>query len=117
MSNIEKRKFKRLPIRLDLSCYKAGHKGGKAHNGRTFNVSPGGLYFECEDSVFIPGNLLQIELSIPPTVGLLESGGSVSGLGKVLRIDTITNSQKTTASPSARTAIALEFSQPLKLCV
>ena len=117
MSNIEKRKFKRLPIMLDLSCCKAGSKVGKVHKGRTFNVSPGGLYFECEDIVFTPGNLLQIELSIPPTVGLLESGGSVSGIGTVLRIDMATNSQKNNALPSARCGIALEFSRPLKLCL
>jgi len=117
MSSGEKRKYRRLPINLDLSCRKAGSTGGKFHNGCTVNVSPGGLYFESEADVFKPGNLLKVELSIPPTAGLLELGGSISGLGKILRIHTICDSRADTDLPSARSGVALEFCQPLKLCV
>ncbi|HUS72813.1 MAG TPA: PilZ domain-containing protein [Sedimentisphaerales bacterium] len=117
MSSCEQRKYRRLPIKLDLSCRKAGSTGEKFHTGCTVNVSPGGLYFESEADVFKQGNLLKVEMSIPPTAGLLELGGSVSGLGKVLRIHTICDSRTDTDLPSARSGVALEFCQPLKLCV
>jgi len=112
----EKRKFKRLPIKLDLLCHKI-HSTVKEHYiGCTTNVSPGGLYFETETDVFKPGNFLTVELSIPPTTGLLQSGGSISGLGKVLRTHTISGPQQDAENSSVRTGVALEFCQPLKFC-
>ena len=117
MESNEKRKFKRLPIKLELLCHKAHSTVKESHNGCTTNVSPGGLYFETETDVFKPGNLLTVELSIPPTTGLLQSGGSISGLGKVLRTQTICGSHKDTEQPSVRSGVALEFCQPLKLCM
>ena len=116
MTDPEKRKYKRLPIKLDLSCRKVGSTGEKFHTGCTVNVSPGGLYFETAADVFKPGNLLKVELSIPPTAGLLEFGGSIAGLGKVLRIHTICDSRTDTNLLSARSGIALEFCQSPKLC-
>ena len=117
MSSSEKRKYRRLPIKLDLSCHKTGSTREKFHTGCTVNVSPGGLYFESEADVFKPGNMLKVELSIPPTAGLLEIGGSISGLGRILRIQTICDSHADTDLHSARSGVALEFCQPLKLCV
>jgi hypothetical protein len=109
----EKRKFKRLQIKLDLLCHKAYSTVKESHIGCTTNVSPGGLYFETETDVFKPGNLLTVELLIPPTTGLLQFGGSISGLGKVLRTHTISSHQKDTENSSVRSGIALEFCQPL----
>lgn len=117
MESNEKRKFKRLPIKLDLLCQKAYSTVKESHTGCTTNVSPGGLYFVSETDVFKPGNLLTIELSIPPTTGLLQSGGSISGLGKVLRTHTISSHPKDTENSSTRSGVALEFCQPLKFCV
>lgn len=115
MDTTEKRKYKRLPIKLDLSCRKVDSAGKESHTGSTINVSPGGLYFETSVNVFKPGHLLSVELSIPPTMGLLESGGSISGLGKVLRTHTIRNLQKGSEKPTLRCGVALKFCQPLKL--
>ncbi len=74
MNSAEKRKFRRILLTLDLLSRMAGASGGPLHTGRTVNVSPGGLYFQTEADAFEPGNLVKIDLSIPPTVGLLESG-------------------------------------------
>jgi hypothetical protein len=112
---IEKRKYKRLPIKLVLSCRKVDLPGKESHTGSTTNVSPGGLYFETATNMFKPGHLLSVDLSIPPTTGLLESGGSISGLGKVLRTHTIRSSRTESEEPSLRSGVALEFCQPLKL--
>ena len=46
---------------------------------------PGGVYFETSSKIFEPGNFVKIDMSIPPTDGLLEFGGRVSGFAKVLR--------------------------------
>ncbi|MDH4240805.1 MAG: PilZ domain-containing protein [Phycisphaerae bacterium] len=115
MSGSDKRKYKRLTIKLDLSYRKVNSTTKKSHAGCTVNVSPGGLYFETAADVFKPGSLLKVELSIPPTSGLLEFGGSISGLGKVLRVHTISGSRTDTELPSVRSGVALEFCQPLKL--
>ena len=117
MESNEKRKFKRLPIKLDLSYRKADSTAKKSHIGCTVNVSPGGLYFETAADVFKLGSLLKVELSIPPTSGLLEFGGSISGLGKVLRAHTISGPHTDTKLPSVRSGVALEFCRPLKLCM
>ena len=115
MDTIEKRKYKRLPIKLDLLCRTIDSGGKESHTGSTTNVSPGGLYFETASDVFKPGNLLQVELSIPPTTGLLESGGSISGIGNVLRTYTIGSSGNESEESILRSGVALEFCQPLKL--
>lgn len=116
MNSSEKRKFKRLPITLGLSCRKVGSTTEKFHKGCTVNVSPGGLYFETADDVFKSGNLLKVELSIPPTAGLLEFGGRISGLGRVLRTCSICHSHTDTNLHSGRYGVALEFYQSPKLC-
>jgi len=115
MNSSEKRKFKRLPITLDISCCKVGSTAEEFHTGCTVNVSPGGLYFETADEAFKPGNLLKVELSIPPTAGLLEFGGRISGFGKVLRTCNICDSSKNTNLRSDKYGVALEFCRPLKL--
>lgn len=113
MRSVEKRKYKRLPIKLDLLCHRAGSVAKDVHTGCTMDVSSGGLYFETATDVFKLGNMLTVELSIPPTAGLLEFGGSVSGLGKVVRTQTICDSATDTDLISAKSGIALEFCQPL----
>jgi len=109
MNSSEKRKFKRLPIMLDLSCRKVGTETEELYKGYTVNVSPGGVYFETTEDSFEAGNLLKVELSIPPTVGLLELGGRISGFGRVLRTDVEMQSDKY--------GVAMEFCRSPKLCI
>ncbi len=116
MSGTEKRKYKRLPVALDLSCRKVGSAAGRLHTARTVNVSPGGLYFETATEMFEPGNLLRVELSIPPTTGLLESGGRISGFAKILRTCNICDSRTNAGLCSSRYGVAVQFCRPPKLC-
>ena len=104
----EKRKYQRHTMNLALSCRCVGSPSQQIHTGKTINVGPGGILFETSANSFEPGNLLKIELSIPPTTGLLELGGRISSLAKVLRIQEIT-SQKKSANPQY--GIAVEFCQ------
>lgn len=109
MDSSEKRKFKRLPMILDLSCRKVGTETEKLYKGHTVNVSPGGLYFETAEDSFETGHLLKVELSIPPTAGLLELGGRISGFGRILR----TNAKL----QSGKYGVAVEFCRSPKLCI
>jgi hypothetical protein len=71
------------------------------------------LYFQTSASALEPGSLLKVELSIPPTEGLLELGGKISGFVKVLR----TNDTRSDANLATNTyGIAAEFCRSPKLC-
>ncbi len=115
MGRAERRKYKRLPVKLHLSCRKVGSTPEEFHTGCTVNVSPGGMFFETAAGSFkpgnlLPGNLLRVELSIQPTVGLLEVGGRISGFAKVLRTFNVDDSLL-----SAKYGVAVEFCQSPKL--
>jgi len=115
MDRFERRKYKRLPIRLTLLCCKMGTAGEKSYRGCTINVSPGGLYFETPVGIFKPGKLTKIELSIPPTAGVLELGGMISGFANVLRTINIRDSHTKANLPFARYGVAVKFCQRPKL--
>ena len=115
MDGSEKRKYRRLGAKFDLSCCKIGSPIEEFQSGRTVNVSPGGLYFETAAEEFKSGNLLKVDLSIPPTSGQLEFGGRISGFARVLRIDSICGSSRSVNSSSKGCGVALEFCRPLKL--
>ena len=117
MDGSEKRKYRRLGAKFDISCSKVGSLTGQSHSGCTVNVSPGGLYFETTIHTFERGNLLKVELSIPPTPGLLQFGGKIAAFAKVLRIDNVCKSPAGTDSASGRCGIALQFCRPPKLCI
>jgi hypothetical protein len=107
MDRSEKRRHKRLGTKYNISCRKVGSTDNISYDGHTVNISTGGLYFETPTETFEQGNLLQVELSIPPTSGLLEFGGKIAGFAKVLRTD----------STSGRYSVALQFCRPPKLCI
>ena len=107
MDRSEKRRHRRLGTKYNISCRKVGSTAHTSYDGYTVNVSPSGLYFETEADTFERGNLLKVELIIPPTSGLLEFGGKIAGFAKVLRTD----------SASGRYGIALQFCRSPKLCI
>ena len=107
MDRSEKRRYRRLGANYNISCRKIGSDEDRAYGGLTANVSTGGLYFQTSTDSFEKGNLLKVELSIPPTSGMLEFGGKIAGFAKVLRTD-----------PAAgRFGVALQFCRPPKLCI
>lgn len=107
MERSEKRSHKRLGAKYNISCRKVGSTANIYYDGHTINVSTGGLYFETAADTFKHGDLLRVELAIPPTSGLLEFGGKIAGFAKVLRTD----------SASGRHGVALQFCRQLKLCI
>ena len=115
MEGTERRKYKRLGAKFDISCREVGSTTEQAHTGCTVNVGPGGLYFETESATFKPGSLLEVELSIPPKRGLLEFGGKISGFARVLRIDNIFGSVGSTNLSSGIFGVAVQFCRSPKL--
>jgi len=117
MDRVEKRKYKRLGAKFDISCREVGSAAERAYIGCTVNVGPGGLYFETESATFKPGSLVEIELSIPPRRGLLEFGGRISGFARVLRADNIFESAGGTDLSSEIFGVAVQFCRSPKLCM
>ena len=113
MEGTEKRRFTRFGVEFNISFSKVGSPEEQFYSGRTVNVSPGGLYFQTEADPFEPGNLLKVDLSVPPTSGLLEFGGRISAFGRVLRTDAI----KEFTPGKSGCGVALEFCRSPKLCI
>ncbi len=116
MDRPEKRTHRRLGARYDISCRKIGSPVDKSYSGCTANVSSGGLYVETVADVFERGDLLKVELSVPPTTGLLEFGGKIAGFAKVLRADKVCHDLESEHSASPKFGVALQFCRPPKLC-
>lgn len=116
MHGIEKRKHKRMAIKLDLSCRKVGIPVVRLLAGRTVNIGPGGAYFETVEGDFQPGDLTELRLLVPPTAGLLESGGAISAQGRVVRCENIENSAISVRDCAVQ-GVALQFCRPPKLCI
>ncbi len=90
MGTSERRRFRRVGAELDISFNEVGDEVKQHYIGRTVNISPGGLYFQTSADTFEARNLqrgalFKVELSIPPTKGLLEFGGKIAGFAKLLR--------------------------------
>jgi len=114
MQDFESRKYRRLPLKLGLSFSRVGVSGESFCKGHTVNISTGGLLIETTTEGLDKGSLINIELSVPPTNGLLEFGGKISGFARVLRIRSVNSHQ---LSMNQRYNIALEFCHAPKLCV
>jgi hypothetical protein len=116
MNASEKRKFKRLSLKLDLSCHRVDSPSEILHAGRTVNVGPGGIYFETSAKIFEPGHLIKIDMAIPPTNGLLQFGGRVSGFAKVLRTHRVADDAVEDVTQGFH-GVAVEFCHPPRLSV
>mgnify|MGYP003778112751 CR=1 FL=1 len=81
----DRRRHNRIPLKLSIFCQRVGHINAKMYAGRTINVSPGGLLVEMKSNELQEGELLSVEMTIPPTEGLLDFGGSFSSYARVVR--------------------------------
>ena len=117
MEGSEKRKFRRMGAKFDISCVQVDSLKAKFQAGYTVNLCPGGLYFKTDSSTCKTGDLLKVNLMIPPTHGLLEFGGKISGYAKVMRTEDIDGSDGYGNEPSQRYGVAVEFCRPLRVCM
>ena len=106
----DRRRHRRFPLKLSILCQKVGLSGGDLVSGKTVNVGPGGMLVEVNTGSVAEGDLLSVEMSVPPMEGLLDFGGSLSNHARVVRSTNHGSSQE-----SAEKVIALEFCDPPKL--
>lgn len=117
MSPSERRRFRRVDADLDISLKEVGTEAEQIYTGQIVNISPGGAYLHISDDIFktVDGpqeRLFKVELSIPPTKGLLEFGGKVAGFARLLRTCNVPDPTR-----FGECGVGLEFCQPLKLSV
>ncbi|MFQ6047798.1 MAG: PilZ domain-containing protein [Phycisphaerae bacterium] len=115
MSPKERRKHRRLEIRLPLECSCVGAGPISAYRTVTLNVSTGGLYFETEATDIKPGMLLKIELTVPPGDGHFPYQGRVTGLGEVVRVVQLPPRTDLAGRQRQRMGVATRFKENLKL--
>ena len=83
-------------------------------SGKTVNVSSGGMLIEVNRGRLTMGQLLSIDMSVPPTNGILEYGGRISSYARVIRVDGPIP-VRATSSASVIQSLAVEFCRPPKL--
>jgi hypothetical protein len=82
----EKRQYRRIPLKGAVLCQKADFMEGRLYTGNTINVCPGGVFMEINGAGLEVGELVNLELAVPTTRGLLEFGGRFSTYARILRI-------------------------------
>jgi hypothetical protein len=82
----ERRQYRRIPLKLAVLCQKAGLMEGRLYTGNTVNICPGGVLMEINGAGLQVGELVNLEMAVPPTEGLLEYGGRFSTYARILRI-------------------------------
>ena len=82
----DRRRHGRFPLKLSIFCQRVGQPGGKLFTGRTIDVGPGGILVEMKSHELQDGELVSVEMTVPPTEGLLEFGGSFSSYARVVRV-------------------------------
>lgn len=111
----DRRKHKRIPLKFTVLCQKVGLSDGRLYSGNTVNVSPGGMLVEVNQSPLRDGELISVEMTVPPTEGLLEYGGRFSSYARIIRVDDA-NSENGMSSSSGN-SIAMEFCESPRLRV
>lgn len=108
----ERRKHRRLPIKLTVMYQAMDSENRALQRGDTLNVSTGGLLMEtCQESVPMEiGHLVKVDLRIEPTDELFEMGGQMSGVARVTRILNTLSESYTPIQPE-KNRIALQFCQ------
>lgn len=107
--NDERRRHKRIALKMSVCCQKVGLSDGRLYSGKTVNVSPGGMLLEMKGTGLRDGELLSVEMSVPATEGLLDFGGSFSSYARVVRTG------DTPQQHDPDNAVALEFCDSPKL--
>jgi len=119
---MERRKHRRLAIRLPLECCPKGQGREQTIRAVTANISTGGVYFEAE---VLNGNrrslsgeslgdkdLLELELTIPPGEGHFPYERQVRSVVQIVRREDL----PADAGPEGhgRIGVAGRFNEPLK---
>ncbi|MGA2915241.1 MAG: PilZ domain-containing protein [Sedimentisphaerales bacterium] len=109
----DRRKHKRLPVKVGAFCRKVGSLSDRTLKGNTVDICPDGLLVEAcpvlaegsgQDFATDTGDLFTIELDVPDADTANRFGGKVSAYARVIRIVDSLPQQKT-----AKKHIAFQF--------
>jgi len=114
MAQMERRKHRRLEMRLPLEYHPAG-RPGCACRTVTLNISTGGMYFETDLQDLSPGEILEFELTVPPGDGHFPYTSRVLGVGEVVRLCPI--EPEVPGQARRRLGVAARFREPLRLAL
>ena len=112
----ERRINERHGLKLPVVCNKVGVSTSKLFTGTTVDVSSGGTLIDINTDGLKAGELVNIEMPIPPTEGLLEYGGRFSSYARVVRVGK-PKSGTSVDSAAVVHATAFEFCESPKLQV
>lgn len=110
----DRRIHQRHQLKLDVFCQTVGLAGGRFYSGSTVDVSPSGVLVEIYETGLDLGQLISVDMPVPPEEDMLDYGGRFSGYARVVRIDGEQENYTTRRDLSTQ-AIALEFCQSPKL--
>jgi len=109
----ERRKHRRLQMHLPLEFSRVAEPAAGQHRSVTRDISTGGIYFETLLDDLRKGELLDIELTIPPGEGHFPYQGRVSSVARVVRTERPSGSAGRTANP--RMGVGAAFRESFKL--
>ena len=110
MDPSDRRKHKRLDLKLEMLCQRIGADESAVSSGKTVNISTGGVLIKTSHSKFEIGDLVNVQMTVPPTDGTLDHGGRMEGYARVTRINKLTRTD-------AGKLVAFQFCHPPKLSV
>jgi hypothetical protein len=84
MITSDRRISRRLSLRFNMSYRRHGSDAARTSGATLRNVSMGGICFRTTDDTLEAGTVIEIVLHVPPRHGVLERGGRISGLARVL---------------------------------
>ena len=109
----ERRQHRRLCVSLPVEFRRVGQPAMDLHRSVARDVSTGGIYFETMLDDLRKGDLLDIELTIPPGEGHFPYQGRVSSTAAVVRTEKLAKSAGQFSNP--RIGVGAAFRQSFKL--
>ena len=109
----ERRKHRRLQMHLPLEFRRVTESAAGKYHSVTRDVSTGGIYFETAMDDLRKGELLDIEMTIPPGEGHFPYQGRVSSVARVVRTEKPSGSAGPTAN--RRMGVGAAFRESFKL--
>lgn len=100
-----------MTMRLPVECRREGQDGEYVVRTITQDICTGGLYLELDEPGLRKGDLLSIELTIPPSEGVSSDEGRGTCEAEVVR----TNRVRRIGESFDRHGVALRFLGPLRI--
>jgi len=107
----DRRAHRRMELRLPVECRREGQEGEFIVRTITQDICTNGLYLELDEPGLHKGDLLSIELTIPPSEGVSSDEGRGTCEAEVVRTDRV----RRIGESFDRHGVALRFLGPLRI--